>query len=39
VQSLFMNEDELVSVINVADLCNEGYRDYLAQVSLLTNKN
>ncbi len=35
VESLFMNEDELISVINVADLCNEGYRDYLAQLAEL----
>lgn len=32
VESLFMNQEELVSVINVADLCNEGYRDYLTQL-------
>ena len=39
VQSLFMNENELVSVINIADLCNEGYRDYLAQIAVLLSKS
>ena len=38
VQSLFMHEKELVSVINVADLCNEGYRDYLTQTAVLIKK-
>ena len=38
VQSLFMNEDELISVINIADLCNEGYRDYLAKIAVLLSK-
>lgn len=38
VQSLFMNEDELISVINIADLCNEGYRDYLAKIAMLLSK-
>jgi len=38
VQSLFMNEGELVSVINVADLCNEGYKDYLMQIATLLSK-
>jgi chemotaxis signal transduction protein len=32
IESLFMHQDELVSVISVSDLCNEGYRDYLAQL-------
>lgn len=35
VECLFMNEDELLSVVNIADLCNEGYRDYLAQLAEL----
>jgi len=29
VDSVFMQQDKLVSVINIADLCNQGYRDYL----------
>lgn len=33
VESLFVHQEELVSVISVADLCNEGYRDYLAQLA------
>lgn len=32
VESLFMEQDELVSVINLVDLCNEGYRDYLSEL-------
>ena len=38
VESLFMNGDELISVINIADLCNEGYRDYLAKIAELLSK-
>ena len=34
VESLFISDDELISVINVSDLCNEGYRDYLKQLNL-----
>lgn len=33
VESLFMNQGELVSVISLENLCNEGYRDYLAQLA------
>jgi len=38
VQSLFMHEEELVSVLNIADLCNEGYRNYLMKIAALINK-
>ena len=38
VQSLFMNEGELTSVINVADLCNEGYKNYLMEIAALLSK-
>jgi len=33
VESLFMYQDQLHSVINIADLCNEGYRDYLLKLA------
>lgn len=33
VESLFMNQNELVSVISLVDLCNDGYRDYLDQLA------
>jgi chemotaxis signal transduction protein len=32
VESLFMHQEKLVSIVSIADLCNEGYRDYIAQL-------
>lgn len=32
VESLFKQNDTLLSVINIADLCNEGFRDYLQEL-------
>lgn len=33
VESLFRHEGTLVSVLKIADLCNDGYRDYVSQLS------
>lgn len=33
VESLFMHEEQVISILKIADLCNEGYRDYLMQLA------
>jgi len=37
--SIFMHQDKIVSVINLADLCNEGYRDYILALRHYQNDN